>query len=135
LKNRHGFTLIELLIVLVILGVLAGLTIPRLTGRTEKAKIKAAQSDIKGGLALALDLYESEVGHYPKLLEQLIDNGEKSDAWDGPYIKSGLPKDPWQRSYVYKFSGEHNKKGYDLYSLGPDGTAGTEDDIKNWQDK
>ena len=134
--NRRGFTLIELLIVVVILGILAGLTVPRLAGRTEKTKIKAAKADITGGVAVALDLYETDIGHYPDSLEKLIEDNENKDTWDGPYIKSGsLPKDPWNRPYGYKYPGIHHQKGYDLYSTGPDGEAGTQDDINNWETK
>ena len=121
--NKKGFTLIELLIVIVIIGVLSGLAVPRLAGRTEKARVQAAESDIKGGIALALDLYESDTSRYPADLAQLA----------GPYLNGGKgPQDPWQSSYVYRFPGQWNKGGYDLLSMGPDKTEGTEDDIKNW---
>ncbi len=131
MKKKNGFTLIELLIVVVILGVLAGLTVPRLAGRTEKAKLKAAKSDITGGISLALDLYESDTGHYPDSLEKLVEDAAPN--WDGPYIKSGIPKDPWGGSYIYKYPGVKNKRGYDLSTAGPDGKTGTEDDIANWK--
>ena len=135
MKQNKGFTLIELLIVVVILGVLASLTVPRLAGRTEKAKIKAAQSEVKGGVALALDLYEADMGRYPKTLTELVETDGKDANWDGPYIKTGLPKDPWRNPYVYRYPGERNKKSYDLLSTGPDGQNGTADDIANWEDK
>ncbi len=132
MKKCAGFTLIELLIVVVILGVLAGLTVPRLAGRTEKAKFKAAKSDIRGGISLALDLYESDTGKYPDSLEKLVDDDIPN--WDGPYIKNGLPKDPWGQPYSYKYPGTKNKRGYDLLSAGPDGKAGTDDDVTNWKE-
>ncbi len=136
MTGRRGFTLIELLIVVVILGVLAGLVAPRLAGRTEKAKLKAAEADVKGGLALALDLYESDLGRYPKSLDDLLENTQSDADWDGPYVKTGdLPRDPWNRSYQYRYPGEHNRRGYDLLSQGPDGLPGTADDIANWSPK
>jgi general secretion pathway protein G len=131
--RKAGFTLIEILIVVVILGILASLVVPRLSGRTEEARKQAAKSDIEGGIALALDVYEADNGSYPTDLNALVQKPADAKDWKGPYLKKGLPKDPWGNSYVYRFPGVHNDSTYDLLSAGPDGKEGTADDIVNWQ--
>ena len=133
MKKENGFTLIELLIVVIILGILASLVVPRLAGRTEGARREAARSDIEGGIALALDLYEADSGRYPSTLDDLIRKPSDAKNWRGPYLKKGFPKDPWGRPYVYRAAGTHNEGSYDLFSTGQDGQGETEDDIVNWQ--
>jgi len=131
--NQKGFTLIELLIVIIILGILASLAIPRLAGRTEEARIQAARSDVEGGLSTALDLYEMDTGKYPSRLEDLIRKPSGATHWKGPYFKKkNIPQDPWKHPYIYRFPGTHNNPEYDLSSNGPDGIEGNQDDITNW---
>lgn len=129
---RGAFTLIELLLVLVILAVLAAVVVPKFTGRSEQAKLAAAKTDISM-LDNALDLYEQDTGHYPSTDEGLaaLVNSGSAQNWNGPYIKKGVPKDPWGNDYVYRFPGQHNQNGVDLFSMGPDGREGN-DDITNW---
>ena len=89
---------------------------------------------------MALDLYELDLGSYPsgdEGLEAMIrspQNASLADKWKGPYLKRGVPRDPWGRAYIYRFPGQHNQAGYDLYSSGPDGIEGNEDDIANWDE-
>ena len=132
-RSQKGFTLIEILVVVIILGVLASLVVPRLAGRAEEARVAAAHSDIAGGISLALDMYEADNGKYPQKLEDLITEPSDAKNWKGPYLKKGLPKDPWRQTYVYRFPGVENRLLYDLSSQGPDGELGTSDDVTNWK--
>lgn len=131
--SRGGFSLLELLLVLVILGVLAALIVPKFAGRSQQARETAASSDLKT-LGLALDSFEIDNGRYPTSdegLEALIAQPGSAEGWTGPYIRGDLPKDPWGNEYVYRYPGQQNPNGYDIYSFGPDGREGN-DDIGNW---
>lgn len=131
---KKAFTLIELMLVVIIIGILSAMVVPRLAGRSEQARIQAAKTDINSSLPMALDLYEMDLGHYPQLLDYLRTNpGEDAASWRGPYIKK-KPLDPWGRVYLYKFPGEHNQSSYDLSSSGNDGQPGTADDLNNWSE-
>ena len=134
-KIQGGFTLIELLLVLVILGILAALVVPKFSGRTEQARVTAAHSQI-AIFGTALDNFEVDTGFYPKGrngLQDLVQQPRDAENWKGPYLKSDIPDDPWHHPYVYECPGKHNPSGYDLMSLGPDGREGGDDDITNWQ--
>jgi general secretion pathway protein G len=123
-----------MLLVLVILAVLAAIVIPKFSGRSQQAKETAAKSQI-ASIELALDAYEVDTGAYPQgsnALGALVDQPNNAQNWKGPYLKKGVPLDPWGNAYVYSFPGKNNPKGYDLMSVGPDGRAGGEDDITNY---
>ena len=135
-RARGGFTLIELLLVLVILTALAAVVVPKFTKRSEQARITAARADI-ANLEVALDAYEVDTGAHPSQedgVKALVEKPGDVKGWMGPYIKRGVPKDPWGKPYVYKYPGTHNTKGYDLHSYGPDGKDGGDDDIINWSE-
>ncbi|MBI9092433.1 MAG: type II secretion system major pseudopilin GspG [Desulfobacterium sp.] len=140
-KNEKGFTLIELMVVVVILGVLAGLIVPRLMGRTDEAKQVKAQVDI-AAIETALKLYRLDNGNYPPTEQGLMALVEKpaSDPmpvkWhEGGYLEKGkTPKDPWNREYLYLCPGIHGD--FDIISYGGDGAPGGEGkdrDIKSWE--
>jgi general secretion pathway protein G len=140
-RGHHGFTLIELMVVIVILGILAGLIIPRIMGRPEEARRMKAVIQMEG-LETALRLYKLDNGTYPSTeqgLQALVEAptvGELPRAWrEGGYLEKGkVPKDPWGNDYVYLSPGLHGD--YDLISYGPDGEPGGEDeneDINSWE--
>ncbi|NVM21205.1 MAG: type II secretion system major pseudopilin GspG [Desulfobacterales bacterium] len=140
-KFYSGFTLIELMVVIVILGILAGLIIPRIMGRPEEARRMKARVQIES-IDTALKLYKLDNGTYPSTeqgLDALVEPpsvGELPRAWrDGGYMeKSKVPKDPWDNEYVYLSPGLNDD--FDLISYGADGQPGGEDeyaDVNNWE--
>ena len=135
IHNRKGFTLIELLVVMVILGMLAALVGPQIFGKVGKGKQSAARTQIEM-LGQALDSYRLDVGRYPSTSEGLnaLITNPGAQGWDGPYLKKGVPNDPWQKPYQYQSPGSHGD--YDLLSLGADGAAGGEGenkDVNSWE--
>ena len=131
--RNSGFTLIELLLVLVILGVLAAIVVPKFAGRTEQARKTAAQSQIST-FGTVLDAFEVDNGYYPKGkngIQDLVSQPRDARKWNGPYLKE-VPKDPWGNDYIYECPGKNNPTSYDVMSRGPDGRVGGDDDITNW---
>ncbi|WP_407279408.1 type II secretion system major pseudopilin GspG [Aromatoleum evansii] len=132
----RGFTLLELLVVLVVLGLLAGLVAPKYFSQLGKSEVKAARAQVEG-LVKALDLYRLDTGHYPSTeqgLTALVTRPGNETKWGGPYLQKAVPADPWGRNYAYVAPGEHGE--YDLYSLGKDGQPGGDGenaDITSWE--
>lgn len=129
MREKNGFTLIEIMLVVMIIGVLVAMVMPRLAGRSQEARIAAARADIFSNISVALDLYELDNGKYPESLNELL---KKNTGGKRSYLKR-KPIDPWKRAYKYKTPGVHNTEDYDLYSLGPDGQEGNSDDVTNWE--
>ncbi|HWW06460.1 type II secretion system major pseudopilin GspG [Collimonas sp.] len=126
---QRGFTLIEIMVVVVIMGILAALVVPKLMGRTDDARIQAARQDI-GTLMQALKLYKLDNQRYPTTeqgLQALVakpTSGPAANGWkSGGYIDK-LPKDPWGNPYQFLSPGL--KGEVDIFSYGPDGQAGGE---------
>lgn len=138
LKNQYGFTLIEIMVVVVILGVLAAIVVPRLLNEPEKARRISAATQIRS-LEEALGMFKLENGFYPSTeqgLQSLVDkptNGRIPAHYkEGGYIRK-IPLDPWGQQYRYLCPGVHGD--FDLFSYGPDGESGGEGenaDVANW---
>ncbi|MBO2643695.1 type II secretion system major pseudopilin GspG [Shewanella algae] len=134
-NRQKGFTLLEVMVVIVILGILASMVVPNLMGNKDKADQQKAVSDIVA-LENQLDMYKLDNSVYPTTeqgLEALVEkpsiSPEPRNYRDGGYVKR-LPMDPWGNPYLLMSPGEHGK--IDVFSSGPDGQPGTEDDIGNW---
>jgi general secretion pathway protein G len=134
-REQRAFTLVELLLVLVILGTLAAIVLPKFAGISQRGRVTAAETQISM-FKTALDAFEVDMGHYPQGrngLVDLIQQPREAPNWHGPYLqKDVVPKDPWDNDYVYECPGRHNPSFYDVASAGPDGRLGTDDDIGNW---
>lgn len=134
--TQRGFTLMELLVVLAILGLLMSLVGPRVLNQLGGAKTKTAGIQIKD-LEQSLEMYKLDVGRFPSTeegLAALVTRPANAAGWNGPYLKSDVPLDPWNREYHYKYPGENGE--VDIYSYGQDGQAGGESedsDVVNWQ--
>lgn len=140
-RNEKGFTLIELMVVIVILGILAGLIVPRIMGRPDEARRAKARIQIES-LETALKLYKLDNGNYPTTeqgLQALVEPpsvGTPLKNWrQGGYLEKGkVPKDPWDRDFIYISPGVHGD--YDLSSRGADGEPegeGKNKDINSWE--
>ncbi len=130
--TARGFTLIELLVVLAILTMLAGLVGPKVLGQLGGAKAKTAAVQI-ADIDKSLELFKLDVGRFPTTeegLDALVRKPGSANAWNGPYLKGGVPTDPWGNPYRYA----NNGGAIEILSLGADGTAGGEGenaDIRN----
>lgn len=128
--RRHGFTLMEVLLVLVILVILGSMAGIFIRGAQKKARIDAARSQI-GIFENAIKLYELNMMQYPSSsegLQALRNASADSTNWTGPYLDREVPPDPWNNPYQYQLE---NTEVYRIWSFGPDGVDGTEDDISN----
>jgi general secretion pathway protein G len=131
----RGFTLLELLVVMVIIGLLAGIVAPQYFAQIGKSNAKVARAQIES-FGQALDQYRLDVGQYPTSEQGLLalrTAPQQVARWQGPYLKRDIPDDPWGRAYVYKRPGQHGE--YDLVSLGADGQPGGEGeaaDVVSW---
>lgn len=141
LKDARGLTLIEILVVIIVLGLLAGLVAPQIIGRVSEARGATARTQIEL-LGVALDNYRLDNGRYPTTqqgLEALRTEPTSEPIprnWRGPYLRKAVPLDPWDRPYIYRSPGDENPQGYDLLTLGADGVPGGEDedaDIASWE--
>ena len=139
--RRQAFTLIEVLVVVVIIAVLASIVAPNVFRHVDTAKNVTAQAQIST-LSAALDAYRLDNGRYPTSEQGLTAlwtmpaTEPRPNNWRGPYLRQPVPADPWGAPYVYRSPGEHPPNGFDLSSLGSDGTPGGSGegaDITSWK--
>jgi general secretion pathway protein G len=136
-RGNAGFTFIEMIVVVSIIGLLLALVGPRFIRGQEVAERKAAFAQI-ANFGTGLDTFRLDVGRYPSTQEGLAALNLRpgsADRWDGPYLKTQIPADPWGRPYNYRSPGEAGRP-YDIYSLGADGAPGGEGpngDVFSWE--
>ena len=135
-RKNLGFTLLELLVVMVIIGLLVGYVAPMYFKQVGKSEVKVTRAQIES-FGKALDQYRLDTGHYPTSeqgLQALNAKPADEPRWDGPYLKKGVPLDPWGTAFTYKRPG--TKGEYDIVSFGKDGVPGGEGeaaDIGSWE--
>lgn len=136
MRHQRGFSLIEIMVVVVILGILAALVVPKIISRPDEARAVKAKQDVLA-IQSALDLYKLDNNAYPTTdqgLQALVEkptNNPIPQNWQ-VYLKS-LPKDPWGRDYLYLNPGQHDE--VDVFTYGADGQpggTGINTDIGNW---
>lgn len=121
--KARGFSLIELLVVLVIIGLLAGLIVPNIMGRTGQAQADAAKAQIQR-LSMAVETYFLDNGTPPQRLEDLVRRPSNAPNWNGPYVQESLMTDPWGNEWEYRYPGQHGE--FDIRSFGANGSPGGE---------
>ncbi|MYM67697.1 type II secretion system major pseudopilin GspG [Pseudoduganella sp. FT55W] len=132
-RKARGFTLLELLVVIVIIGLLAAFVAPKYFGQIGRSKVQITKAQIES-FEKALDQYRIDTGHYPNATPGLIDlyvQPSNEPNWHGPYLKKGVPKDPWGNAYVYKMPGSDGRE-YEISSAGESGSAEGTAAIRSW---
>lgn len=144
-RKRSAFTLVEVLLVLVILGLLATVAVVAILPQKEGARIDSCRLMMES-IDNSLELYNNNIGRYPSEedggLDALLKKPNYSDEklgekWRGPYVKTEL-RDPWGNPFHYEKAesgSESGGKPFKLWSNGPDGQDGTQDDIRNWSEE
>jgi len=136
-SKQIGFTLLELLVLLLIIGLLAGFVGPKYFSQIGRSEQKVAKAQIEA-FDKALDQYRVDTGHYPNTengLQALSSAPPNEVNWHGPYLKKGVPPDPWGEAYEYKSPGDNNRD-FDIISYGKDhrpGGDGESKDIVSWE--
>lgn len=138
-RSSRAFTLVEIMVVVIVLGILAAIVIPNITGRTDDARVAKAQADISQ-FNMLIENYRLDMRRYPdesEGLDVLRNPPESDDAnlWKGPYTKKAIPKDPWGNPYVYYCPAPNGIDAFGIESLGADGQTGGEGfarDINSW---
>jgi len=136
-RKARGLTLIEVLLVLAILLIMASLVVTAYVPIQRRAYMNAALTQIKAFKG-PLQTYHLDINDYPTTAQGLDalrspppDLPDPS-KWQGPYLDSEVPLDPWGRPYQYEYPGKHDLEAPDIWSVGPDGVDGTDDDVVSW---
>ncbi len=135
--SQAGITLIEMLVVVTIIALFAALVAPSMLKKSDMARVTAAKAQINSFMT-ALGTYKLDTGLFPTTeqgLQALRVKPEGANQWQGPYLPKDVPPDPWGRTYIYKFPGEHGDEP-DIISLGADGQPGGEginEDVASWK--
>jgi len=125
-----GFTLIELMVVVIIIAALAGMVLPKVIPASDDAKARIALGSL-AGVKVGLQMFRLHNDRYPTTEEGLAALQKQPSLapdWRGPYLEKS-PKDPWGHTFQYRYPGTRNPTGFDIWSVGVDGTSGTEDDV------
>ena len=134
-RRRGGFTLVEVLLVLVILVIIASIAAMNIGPMQRRGQIDAAKTQIRT-LMGPLDAFRLHMGDYPQSLDDLMrppGDANSAQEWSGPYLNHELPMDPWRHPYRYQYPGRHGDSSTpDIWSMGPDGIDGNQDDINSW---
>jgi general secretion pathway protein G len=134
LRARAGFTLLEVLMAIALLALLVGVVLTNVEGLFSGGQEKVAKIFVQETARTGMATFRLDTGNYPsgsQGLAALVQKPAGEEDWRGPYLDA-IPDDPWGNPYQYQFPGTRSNKGYDVWSYGPDGTNGTEDDIGNW---
>jgi len=131
-KRRKAFTIVEVLVVIILLGMIATLIVPKMFKGLEEQKRKIAKAQI-ANIETAIERFHIECGRYPMESEQfevllVAPSDVEEGKWKGPYLKQSQLSDPWDRPYIYREEGEYNPSGYDVICYGADGAEGGEGD-------
>ncbi len=137
-KRRRGFSLLEIIIVIGLIATIAGIIMAGLGGADEGAKRKLANIFVSQTVRTSLRTFQLNMGRYPSTeegLQALVEAPTGAGAKWGtePYLEPDQIKDPWGNQYKYRYPPSGNSTKPDVWSVGPDGKDGTEDDIKNWE--
>ena len=133
-RANSGFTLLEVLMAIALLALLVGVVLTNVEGLFSGGQEKVAKIFVAETARTGLAAYRLDTGNYPSSaegLDALVNKPSGADDWRGPYLDA-IPEDPWNNPYRYQFPGTRSNKGYDVWSVGPDRTDGTGDDIGNW---
>jgi general secretion pathway protein G len=136
-RRSGGFTLIEVLLVLAILVIIAGFAVTAIRPAQRRAKINAAKAQIEA-FKTPLEMYNMSIGDFPSSAQGLealrYSPTDLTDPnmWDGPYLDKDVPLDPWLNPYQYEWPPRNQEDFPDIWSWGPDGQDGTDDDVVNW---
>ncbi|HYO25119.1 MAG TPA: type II secretion system major pseudopilin GspG [Lacipirellulaceae bacterium] len=131
---RDAFTLIEVLLVLIILVVIGSIVAPNIFTAQDTANVKQATAQTLA-LKSAIRMYRLKMNKYPASLNDLVtkpSDAAEAQKWGQAYLDNALANDPWDQPYQYANPGKHNTDSFDVWSNGPDGQSGTDDDIGNW---